>query len=104
MPDQTKDRHIEYLIEKLQDADLDNRAMHLVMEDFLKQQAETNARLAQYDVGLQQLEDTESLLEKERKARKALELEIARLKEQLEFANQNRFGSKKQSVKENKKY
>lgn len=92
MSDEMKNRYVEYLIERLENAELDNRAMKLVLEDLTKELSRSNRML-------EKLNESQSLLEEERKSRKSLEREITKLKEQLKSARKNRFGSKKQSVK-----
>lgn len=92
MSDEMKNRYVEYLIERLENAELDNRAMKLVLEDLTKELSRSNQML-------EKLNESQSLLEEERKSRKSLEREITKLKEQLKSARKNRFGSKKQSVK-----
>ena len=87
-----KNRYVEYLIERLENAELDNRAMKLVLEDLTKELSRSNRML-------EKLNELQSLLEEERKSRKSLERENIKLKEQLKSARKNRFGSKKQSVK-----
>ena len=92
MSDEMKNRYVEYLIERLENAELDNRAMKLVLEDLTKELSRSNRML-------EKLNESQSLLEEERESRKSLEREITKLKEQLKSARKNRFGSKKQSVK-----
>ena len=87
-----KNRYVEYLIERLENAELDNRAMKLVLEDLTKELSRSNRML-------EKLNELQSLLEEERKSRKSLERENIKLKEQLKSARKNRFGSRKQSVK-----
>ena len=92
MSDEMKNRYVEYLIERLENAELDNRAMKLVLEDLTKELSRSNRML-------EKLNESQSLLEEERESRKSLERENIKLKEQLKSARKNRFGSKKQSVK-----
>ena len=92
MSDEMKNRYVEYLIERLENAELDNRAMKLVLEDLTKELSRSNQML-------EKLNELQSLLEEERESRKSLERENIKLKEQLKSARKNRFGSKKQSVK-----
>ena len=92
MSDEMKNRYVEYLIERLENTELDNRAMKLVLEDLTKELSRSNQML-------EKLNDLQSLLEEERESRKSLERENIKLKEQLKSARKNRFGSKKQSVK-----
>lgn len=92
MSDEMKNRYVEYLIERLENTELDNCAMKLVLEDLTKELSRSNQML-------EKLNDLQSLLEEERESRKSLERENIKLKEQLKSARKNRFGSKKQSVK-----
>ena len=92
MSDEMKNRYVEYLIERLENAELDNRAMKLVLEDLTKELSRSNRML-------EKLNELQSLLEEERESRKSLERENIKLKEQLKSARKNRFGSKRQSVK-----
>ncbi len=92
MSDEMKNRYVESLIERLENAELDNRAMKLVLEDLTKELFRSSRML-------EKLNELQSLLEKERNSRKSLERENIKLKEQLKFANKNRFGSKRQSIK-----
>ena len=92
MSDEMKNRYVEYLIERLENAELDNRAMKLVLEDLTEELSRSNRML-------EKLNELQSLLEEERNSRKSLERENARLREQLKSARKNRFGSKRQSVK-----
>ena len=92
MSDEMKNRYVEYLIERLENAELDNRAMKLVLEDLTKELSRSNRML-------EKLNELQSLLEEERESRKSLERENIKLKEQLKSACKNRFGSKRQSVK-----
>ena len=92
MSDEMKNRYVEYLIERLENAELDNRAMKLVLEDLTKELSRSNRML-------EKLNESQSLLEEERESRKSLERENIKLKEQLKSARKQRFGSKRQSVK-----
>ena len=92
MSDEMKNRYVESLIERLENAELDNRAMKLVLEDLTKELFRSSRML-------EKLNELQSLLEKERNSRKSLERENIKLKEQLKFAHKNRFGSKRQFIK-----
>ena len=94
MSDEMKNRYVEYLIERLENAELDNRAMKLVLEDLTEELSRSNRML-------EKLNELQSLLEEERNSRKSMERENAKLREQLKSARKNRFGSKRQSVKKN---
>ena len=63
-----KNRYVEYLIERLENTELDNRAMKLVLEDLTKELSRSNQML-------EKLNDLQSLLEEERESRKSLERE-----------------------------
>lgn len=96
MSDEMKNRYVEYLIERLENAELDNRAMKLVLEDLTEELSRSNKNHAEI---LEKLGDMQSMLEEERTSRKSLERENLKLKEQLKSARKNRFGSKRQSTK-----
>lgn len=59
MSDEMKNRYVEYLIERLENTELDNRAMKLVLEDLTKELSRSNQML-------EKLNDLQSLLEEER--------------------------------------
>lgn len=85
-------RYIHYLADRVNAADLESRAMKLVLQDFLDKQKADAARLAKLDHILSRVESLESSLkEKDRK--------IADLTAKLKFANKNRFGSPKYSTR-----
>ena len=42
MSDEMKNRYVEYLIERLENTELDNRAMKLVLEDLTKELSRSN--------------------------------------------------------------
>lgn len=92
MTPEVQKRYINYLADRVNAADLENRAMKLVLQDFLDKQKADADRLAKLDDMLSRVESLEcSLKEKDRK--------IADLTAQLKFANKNRFGSAKYSAK-----
>ena len=64
MSDEMKNRYVEYLIERLENTELDNRAMKLVLEDLTKELSRSNQML-------EKLNDLQSLLEEERESRKS---------------------------------
>ena len=78
-----KNRYVEYLIERLENTELDNCAMKLVLEDLTKELSRSNQML-------EKLNDLQSLLEEERESRKSLERENIKLKEQLKSARKTR--------------
>lgn len=86
-------RYINYLADRVNAADLESRAMKLVLQDFLDKQKADAERLAKLDDMLSRVELLESSLkEKDR--------QIADLTAKLKFANKNRFGSPKYGTKE----
>lgn len=91
MTSEEQKRYINYLADRVNAADLENRAMKLVLQDFLDKQKADADRLAKLDDMLSRVESLESSLkEKDR--------QIADLTAQLKFANKNRFGSSKHST------
>ena len=57
MSDEMKNRYVEYLIERLENTELDNRAMKLVLEDLTKELSRSNQML-------EKLNDLQSFLRK----------------------------------------
>ena len=92
-------RYINYLAERVHEADLEIRARDAVLQDFLDKQKEYEERLSKIDSILSDVEDLKSTLASEVKKRKSAERKVADLTAKLKFADKNRFGSKKQSVK-----
>ena len=77
MSDEMKNRYVEYLFDRLENVELDNRAMQLVLEDLTKELPRSNRMF-------EKLNELQSLLEEERESRKSLERENTKLKEQLQ--------------------
>lgn len=103
MASDEKDKYIRYLVDRVNDADLDNRAMHLVLEDFVKQQEEIKATLSRLETESNQSRNESTALSKEikteRRKRIAAERKAAKLEAQLKFARNHQFGDKRQKVK-----
>ena len=87
-------RYINYLAERVNAADLENRAMKLVLQDFLDEKKSLVERLSKLDDVLSRVDSLESSLKDEVKKRKAAERKVDDLKAKLKFANKNRFGDK----------
>lgn len=87
-------RYINYLAERVNAADLENRAMKLVLQDFLDEKENLVERLSKLDDVLSRVDSLESSLKDEVKRRKAAERKVDDLKAKLKFANKNRFGDK----------
>ena len=95
-------RYINYLAERVRQAELGLRARDLVLQDFLEQKKADSERLSKLDEVLSRLDSLEAeLKEKERKL-KISERKVADLTAKLKYANKNRFGSKSQSPKKGK--
>lgn len=88
-------RYINYLADRVNAADLENRAMKLVLQDFLDKQKADADRLAKLDDMLSRVESLECSL-------KVKDRQIADLTAKLKFANKNRFGSAKHSTEKKK--
>ena len=93
-------RYINYLAERVREADLGLRARDAVLQDFLDKQKEYEERLSKLDVVLSDVEDLKKCLASEVKKRKAAERKAADLEAKLKFANKNRFGDKNHRSKE----
>lgn len=88
-------RYINYLADRVNAADLENRAMKLVLQDFFDRQKADAARLAKLDDMISRVESLES-------SRKEKDRQIAELTAKLKFANKNRFGSSRYSTEKKK--
>ena len=96
MAEDQKDRYIQYLAEQHQEDLLTRKAMQLVLEDFMKEQEELKERMAA--VVSEQAALKKELLE-ERRLRKSAERKARSLQEKLDYANQERFGDRRQKVR-----
>lgn len=95
MTSEEQKRYINYLADRVNAADLENRAMKLVLQDFLDKQKVDAERLVKLDDMLSRVESLESSLKEKGR-------QIADLTAKLKFANKNRFGSPKYSTKKKK--
>ena len=95
MADDQKDRYIQYLAGQNQDLRLTSDAMKLVLEDFMAQLKELNERMSSIQ---SKQSDLEHQLSAERKLRKSAERKAKSLREKLDFANQERFGARRQRI------
>ncbi len=92
-------RYINYLAERVNAADLENRAMKLVLQDFIEEKKTNAERLSKLDeLEARMAAFEKSLKEKDRKLKSA-ERKVADLTAKLKFADKNRFGDKRQKVK-----
>ena len=80
-------RYINYLAERVNPADLENRAMKLVLQDFLDEKENLVERLSKLDDVLSRVDSLESSLKDEVKRRKAAERKVDDLKAKLKFVN-----------------
>ena len=87
-------RYINYLVERLEQADLGLRARDAVLQDFLDQQKEYDERLSQLDNVLSKVSSLESSLKEKDRKLKLAERKVADLSAKLKFAEKNRFGDK----------
>ena len=92
-------RYINYLAERVREADLGLRARDLVLQDFLDKQKEYDERLSKLDDVLSRIDSLESSLKDSERKRKAAERKVADLTAKLKFANKNRFGDKSHRTK-----
>ena len=106
MPADQKDRYIHYLVDKVNELDLDKRAMELAVEEFqgihnnvLGQLAELQRSIAEMQRNISEMQ-TE--LNEERGKRKRAEAKARKLDQQLRYAQKNKFGDKRQNVRKDK--
>ncbi len=95
MADDQKDRYIQYLAEQNQDLRLTSGAMKLVLEDFMDKMKELEAQMSSMQ---SKQSDLENRLSEERKLRQSAERKAKSLQEKLDFANQERFGDRRQRI------
>ena len=95
MAEDQKDRYIQYLAEQNQDLRLTGDAMKLVLEDFMAQMKELKAQMSSMQ---SKHADLENRLSEEHKLRKSAERKIKSLQEKLDYANQERFGDRRQKI------
>ena len=96
MAEDQKERYIQYLAEQNQDLRLTSDAMKLVLEDFMAQMKDLKDQVSSMQSKHASLENR--LLE-EHKLRKSAERKIKSLQERLDYANQERFGDRRQKIK-----
>ena len=92
-------RYINYLAERVREADLGLRARDLVLQDFLDKQKEYDERISKLDDVLSRIDSLESSLKDSERKLKAAERKVADLTAKLKFANKNRFGDKSHRTK-----
>ena len=92
-------RYINYLAERVREADLGLRARDAVLQDFIDEKKILVERLSKLDDVLSRVDSLESSLKDEIKRRKAAERKVDDLKAKLKFANKNRFGDKSHRTK-----
>ena len=95
MAEDQKDRFIQYLAEQHQENELTIKAMKLVLKDFMVQMKELEDQMASIQ---SKQSDLENRLSKERKLRQSAERKAKSIQEKLDFANQERFGDKRQRI------
>lgn len=97
-------RYINYLVERLEQADLGLRARDAVLQDFLDQQKEYDERLSKLDNVLSKVSSLESSLKEKDRKLKLAERKVADLAAKLKFAEKNRFGDKSYGSKKKNPY
>lgn len=106
MPADQKDRYIHYLVDKVNELDLDKRAMELAVEEFqgihnnvLEQLAELQRSIA--EIKAENAEMRQAICnEKER--RKRAKAQARKLDQQLKYAQKNKFGDKCQKARKDR--
>lgn len=95
MADDQKDRFIQYLAEQHQEDELTIKAMKLVLEDFMDKMKGLEEQMASMQ---SKQSDLANQLSEERKLRQSAERKAKSLQERLDFANQERFGDRRQRI------
>lgn len=83
-------RYINNLIERINATELENRAMDLVLQDFLDKQKEYEERLSKLDEMLARVESLKISIKEETKKRKAAERKAADLEAKLKRTGLNK--------------
>lgn len=83
-------RYINNLIERINAAELENRAMDLVLQDFLDKQKEYEEHLSKLDEMLARVESLKTSIKDEINKRKAAERKAKDLKVKLKLARLNK--------------
>ena len=106
MPADQKDRYIHYLVDKVNELDLDKRAMELAVEEFqgihdnvLQQLAELQRSIA--EIKAENAEMRQEICN-EKEKRKRAEAKARKLDQQLKYAQKNKFGDKCQRSRKDK--
>lgn len=99
MPADQKDRYIHYLVDKVNELDLDKRAMELAVEEFQGIHDNVLQQLAELQRSIAEIK-TE--LHEERSKRKRAEAKARKLDQQLKYAQKNKFGDKCQRSRKDK--
>ena len=99
MPVDQKDRYIHYLVDKVNELDLDKRAMELAVEEL---QGIHNNVLEQLAEMQRSIAEMKAELHEERGKRKRAEAKVRRLDQQLQYARKNKFGDKCQKARKDK--
>ena len=99
MPADQKDRYIHYLVDKVNELDLDKRAMELAVEEF---QGIHNNVLGQLAELQRSIAEMQTELNEERGKRKLAEAKARKLDQQLRYAQKNKFGDKRQNARKDK--
>ena len=90
MPANQKDRYIHYLVDKVNELDLDKRAMELAVEEF---QGIHNNVLEQLAELQRSIAEIKTDLHEERGKRKRAEAKTCKLNQQLKYLRKNKFGA-----------
>lgn len=94
-----KDRYIQYLVGKVNELDLDKRAMELAVEEF---QGIHNDVVASLEELKKNVLEIKAELHEERRKRKNAEARARKLDQQLKYAKKNTFGDKRQNARKDK--
>lgn len=114
IPTDQKDHFIQYLAERHQEELLTRKAMEFVLEDFMERQKSLEEQMASLRVQQQDQaaqcralqarhKELERELAEERDRRQSAERNVRDLREQLDYAHQERFGDRRQHVRKKDK-
>ena len=98
-----KDRYIQYLVDKVNELDLDKRAMEMAVEEFQGIHNDVVASLEELKRSVSEIRaenaDMKKELREEISRRKSAEARARKLDQQLKYAQKNMFGDKRQKAR-----
>lgn len=96
MPSDQEDRYIRYLVDKINELDLDKRAMELAVEEIQSMHDSMMESLSRLQ---SEMAEPKGELSAERSKRKSAESKSRKLEQMVKFAQKNQYGDKRQKAR-----